>query len=51
MRLLNRRCGQIQPYLTERVHQLSMEKLEELGESLLDFSSISDLEGWLQNNS
>ncbi|MHC5862817.1 DUF4351 domain-containing protein [Nostoc sp.] len=48
IRLLNRRCGEIQLSLTERIRQLSIEQLEELGEALLDFSSMTDLERWLQ---
>jgi len=50
IRLLNRRCGNIQISLTERISQLSVKQLEELGEALLDFSSITDLERWLQDN-
>jgi hypothetical protein len=47
IRLLNRRIGAIDASLIERVQGLSIEQLENLGEALLDFSGIADLEGWL----
>jgi hypothetical protein len=47
MRLLNRRIGSIDTSLIERVQGLSIEQLENLGEALLDFSGVADLEGWL----
>jgi Domain of unknown function (DUF4351) len=46
-RLLNRRFGEIDTSLLERVRSLSTEKLEELAEALLDFSTLNDLEAWL----
>jgi hypothetical protein len=47
LRLLNRRIGDIDASLIEQVQGLSIEQLENLGEALLDFSSIADLETWL----
>jgi predicted transposase YdaD len=47
IRLLNRRIGEIDPSLTERIRGLSLEQLENLGEALLKFSNIADLEAWL----
>ncbi|MGV0106071.1 DUF4351 domain-containing protein [Nostoc sp. DSM 114167] len=47
IRLLNRRFGEIDSSNIERVQGLSIEQLEALGEALLDFSAISDLEAWL----
>ncbi len=47
LRLLIRRIGEIDALLIERVQGLSIEQLENLGEALLDFSSIADLEVWL----
>jgi Domain of unknown function (DUF4351) len=47
IRQLNRRVGEIDPLLLERVRRLSIDKLEELGEALLDFSAVTDLETWL----
>lgn len=47
LRLLNRRIGEINASLIERIKGLSIEQLENLGEALLDFSSVADLENWL----
>ncbi len=47
LRQLNRRIGEIDASLIERVRGLSVEQLENLGEALLDFSSVADLEAWL----
>jgi hypothetical protein len=47
IRQLNRRYGEIDSSLVEQVRGLSIEQLEALGEALLDFSEISDLEAWL----
>ncbi|MEE6161736.1 DUF4351 domain-containing protein [Cylindrospermopsis raciborskii DSH] len=33
----------------ERINRLSLEQLEAMGESLLDFYQISDLEAWLKD--
>jgi predicted transposase YdaD len=46
MRLLNRRCGNISEDLENQVRSLSIRQLESLGEALLDFKGISDLENW-----
>jgi len=48
-RLLNRRLGNIDEVLLEQVSSLSVEKLEALGEALLDFNSVSDLTNWLSS--
>ena len=47
IRQLNRRLGEIDSSTIEQVQGLSIEQLEALGEALLDFSAISDLEAWL----
>ena len=47
IRQLNRRIGEINASLIERIQGLSIEQLENLGEALLDFSSVADLETWL----
>jgi hypothetical protein len=49
IRLLNRRFGVIPASLTEKIHQLSIEQLELLGEALFDFSTITNLDQWLEN--
>ncbi|MEH2013794.1 DUF4351 domain-containing protein [Nostoc sp.] len=51
LRLLNRRIGEIDALLIERIKGLSIEQLENLGEALLDFSSVADLETWLNQQS
>jgi len=49
MRLLNRRLGEISPQLKGRIENLSTSDIENLGEALLDFSSVADLEAWFEN--
>lgn len=51
MRLLNRRIGEIDASLIGRIKGLSIEQLGNLGEALLDFSSVADLETWLNQQS
>jgi predicted transposase YdaD len=48
LRLLNQRVGEIQPPLIEQIRKLSVEQLEELTDVLLTFSTVADLEQWLQ---
>ncbi|BAZ03714.1 DUF4351 domain-containing protein [Calothrix sp. NIES-3974] len=47
LRQLNRRVGTLTPQLQERIQRLSVSQLEDLGEALLDFNAIADLENWL----
>jgi len=47
LRQLNRRVGTIAPELKVKVGALTIEQLEDLGEALLDFATIADLEDWL----
>jgi predicted transposase YdaD len=47
MRLLNRRLDAIPDRSSVQIQQLSVPQLEDLGEALLDFTSLADLEGWL----
>ena len=49
MRQLSRRFGQISPELEQQIHRLSTDQLEALGEALLDFSDVTDLQSWLEN--
>jgi predicted transposase/invertase (TIGR01784 family) len=51
LRLLNRRVGDIDASLIERIKGLSIEQLENLGEELLDFANVADLETWLSQHS
>jgi hypothetical protein len=47
IRLINRRFGETDAALIERIRELSIEQLEGLVEALLDFSVVADLEAWL----
>jgi hypothetical protein len=47
LRQLNRKLGVITPEIRSRVNSLTIDKLESLGEDLLDFTSMADLEAWL----
>ena len=50
IRLLNRKLGNLTSQLQTQVNSLKIERIESLGEALLDFSSIADLESWLSQN-
>jgi hypothetical protein len=50
LRLLDRRVGNMSIELQEIVKSLSLERLEDLGEALLDFTNLTDLETWLSQN-
>jgi hypothetical protein len=47
VRQLHRRLGEIPPQYLTQIQQLSVSQLEDLGEALLDFSSLTNLESWL----
>ena len=49
VRLLNRRIGEVPERFELQIQQLTVPQLEELGEALLDFTSVADLEGWLSS--
>jgi len=49
IRQLNRRIGEIESSFIETIRTLTIDQLELLGEALLDFSSVTDLEQWLEN--
>ncbi|MEH2411828.1 Rpn family recombination-promoting nuclease/putative transposase [Nostoc sp.] len=46
LRQLTRRMGELPQPVLERIETLSLEQLENLGEALLDFQAIADLETW-----
>ena len=48
LRQLARRTGQVAPEVRSQIQQLPVAQLEELGEALLDFSSVQDLMDWLE---
>jgi predicted transposase YdaD len=47
LRQLQRRCGELTPVIRDRIPRLSLPQLEALGEALLEFHSVADLEQWL----
>ncbi len=48
VRLLTRRVGELSPQVRSQVESLPLEQLENLGEALLDFTSMADLDVWLE---
>ncbi|BAY65129.1 hypothetical protein NIES22_52310 [Calothrix brevissima NIES-22] len=48
IRQLTRRVGELPEQVRERVETLPLEQLENLGEALLDFTSLADLQAWLE---
>ena len=47
LRQLRRRFGTVPADLTARLDTLSPDQLDDLGEALLDFGTVADLEQWL----
>lgn len=47
LRQLQRRCGELTPPVRERIAHLRLPQLETLGEALLEFGGLADLEQWL----
>jgi predicted transposase/invertase (TIGR01784 family) len=50
LRLLARRCGTLLPPHLEKIRALDGEQLGALGDALLDFGSIEDLDTWLMDH-
>ncbi|MTJ37288.1 DUF4351 domain-containing protein [Dolichospermum sp. UHCC 0260] len=50
IRLLNRRFGELDSSLVDKIKTLNIEKLDNLADALLDFSNINDLVDWLNDN-
>ena len=50
LRLLSKRFGKISDRSIQTINKLSLEQLEDLGEALLDFKAITDLDNWLQSH-
>lgn len=50
LRLLTRRVGELPDSARSQIEALPIDQLESLGEALLDFEAISDLDAWLQQN-
>jgi predicted transposase YdaD len=51
LRQLTRQVGVLPGTVRSQVETLSVSELELLGEALLDFATISELDGWLRNRS
>jgi hypothetical protein len=50
IKLLTKRLGALSGAQEKTIRGLMLEKIEALGEALLDFTSPSDLARWLRNN-
>jgi predicted transposase/invertase (TIGR01784 family) len=50
LRLLSKRFGKLQDSQIQTINKLTTEQLEELGEALLDFREINDLDEWLTSH-
>jgi predicted transposase YdaD len=50
LRLLSRRFGELSPQVRACVESMNSTQLETLGEALLDFTGVDDLNNWLQEN-
>jgi hypothetical protein len=50
MRQLRRKFGVIDNGLEDRIRALKVDQLEALGEALLEFRVVDDLERWLATN-
>ncbi|XFA73162.1 Rpn family recombination-promoting nuclease/putative transposase [Thermosynechococcaceae cyanobacterium Okahandja] len=48
LRQLHRRLGHLPDEVVSQIRDLSLEQLETLGEALLDFQTLPDLEAWLR---
>jgi hypothetical protein len=47
VKILTRKLGNLSPELLARVNGLNLERVEALGEALLEFTSVGELENWL----
>ena len=47
LRMLQRRCGPLSPNQRDTIHAMSLDRLEQLGDALLDFQGPADLAAWL----
>lgn len=48
LKLLTCKLGSLSPEVIAKVNALSLEELEALGEALLNFTKVEDLESWLK---
>ena len=47
LKLLTRKLGNISPEIQARVNSLTIDRVGSLGEDLLDFTQMEDLNSWL----
>jgi predicted transposase YdaD len=50
LRQLTRKLGSISPEVQAQVNRLNVNRVEALGEDLLDFTQMSELTNWLERN-
>ena len=50
LRLLSKRVGIISDRSVEMINSLTLEQLDDLGDALLDFGNIVDLDNWLRSS-
>ena len=50
LRILSKRFGKLNDSYIESINSLRIAQLEDLGEALLDFGDINDLEQWLKSH-
>ncbi|MBE9259894.1 DUF4351 domain-containing protein [Dolichospermum sp. LEGE 00246] len=50
VRILSKQFGKLSGNYIETISNLTIEQLEDLGEALLDFIDITDLEEWLKSH-
>jgi len=50
VRQLSKRFGQIGDRRLQAINNLTIEQLEDLGEALLDFTDLTQLDSWLQSS-
>ncbi|MBE9175157.1 DUF4351 domain-containing protein [Synechocystis salina LEGE 06155] len=50
LRQLRRRLGELPKGIEAQIQGLSLEQVETLGEALLDFGGMQDLQQWLQQH-
>jgi predicted transposase/invertase (TIGR01784 family) len=50
LRLLSKRFGNIGDRRVEMINSLTLEQLDDLGDALLDFGNITDLDNWLRSS-
>lgn len=50
LRQLRRKVGELPEAIALQIEALAIEAIEELGEALLDFEALADVEGWLRDS-